>query len=595
MTDSRSVPLDPALLLATLVASCAPTLLAYNRPPSATALNQCLAVALWGVVAAMNFTAVEAPAKHWRQVGPLLGALGLIAAAALGSWGFGALPLSLALQGAGLMAGAALMVASGASASRNRGRSAAFGALALGLLIAGLASSAIGLVQVFAPAWLDGNWIAQSAYIGRAVGNLRQPNHLCTLLQWSLVGAVALHELRWLPRAALWLVALVLVWVVQLSASRTGAVGLLLFLGWALLDRRLSRSARWVLGSTPLLYAFAFVGMTWFDRVSQHGPGDRIKLAVAADGTLNVGDVTQRLRIWRDAVDLISAQPWTGVGFGEFNFAWTLSSIADRTSLIFDNCHNLILQLAVELGVPGAVLVVGLLLFALWQGLQRARMADEVPGLIASAGSMIVLVVGLHSMVEFPLWYAYFLLPAALAWGFVLGAPLPTPKATTEAAGQSIKSQSATWGLIAGLLMSVAGAWSLLDYQRVILIYAGRYSDAERKVRVEAGQQSVFFAHQADYTAALAPGSSQPSRDLGFKRGIHTILDKNMLLAWAKYLAGKGQIDQAQWVLQRMREFRGPEVDAYFAPCLDRASMAFQCQMPTATHDWREFLSSSHP
>ena len=35
----------------------------------------------------------------------------------------------------------------------------------------------------------------------------------------------------------------------------------------------------------------------------------------------------------------------------------------------------------------------------------------------------MVLMIGLHSLLEYPLWYAYFLLPAAWAWGFALGRP----------------------------------------------------------------------------------------------------------------------------------------------------------------------------
>jgi hypothetical protein len=43
----------PALLAACVLAACLPTLLALHQPPSATLLNQCLAVALWGAVVAV--------------------------------------------------------------------------------------------------------------------------------------------------------------------------------------------------------------------------------------------------------------------------------------------------------------------------------------------------------------------------------------------------------------------------------------------------------------------------------------------------------------------------------------------------------------
>ena len=38
---------------------------------------------------------------------------------------------------------------------------------------------------LFWPALADGSWIARSGVPGRAVGNMRQPNHLASLLLWA--------------------------------------------------------------------------------------------------------------------------------------------------------------------------------------------------------------------------------------------------------------------------------------------------------------------------------------------------------------------------------------------------------------------------
>ena len=186
------------LVLAALLLACTvPTLLAYNQPPSATLLNQCVAVALWGGVAW-----VLAP-RRWPQGSTwLLAALGLVMAGVAVSWGTGSLPLSLALQAAGLLAGAAVMVVTGTAAAQQGPGPATMTALAIGLLAAGLLGSGVALVQVFAPGWTDGNLIAHSGVAGRAVGNLRQPNHLGSLLLWALAAAALLAERGALPRWA---------------------------------------------------------------------------------------------------------------------------------------------------------------------------------------------------------------------------------------------------------------------------------------------------------------------------------------------------------------------------------------------------------
>lgn len=576
-------------MLASLLACCVPTLLAYNPPPSPIVLNQCLAVALWGGVAAMTSTTVDVPRRYWAQIAVLMSALGAIGAAVVASWGLGNLPLSLALSALGPLMGAALLVACGASASRGQGGPAAFGALAIGLLIAGLGGSAVGLVQVFAPDWTDSKWIASSNVPGLATGNVRQPNHLSELLLWALVSAVALHELRWLPGAGLWAAALPLLWVLALTRSRIGALSLLILLIWALLDKRLSRTSRRLLAATPLIFAFAYGGMAWFNSMGQHAPAGG---GLPGLGNLNIGDVNSRLTIWQDSIAMIAAQPWTGVGFGEWNLAWTLSQFAVRPGEFFDNSHNLLLHLAVELGLPLAALVTALLLLALWQGLQRARKASGDLGLVARASVVMLITVSLHSMVEYPLWLGYFLLPTALIWGIVLGVQSQKPEAIEAEPSPKAKPLAAYWGLAAGLLMSLAGAWSILDYLAVKQIYSRGYTPAELAMRVERGQRSLLFAHFADYTAAAnTAGNSDASIGLGFARAAHRLVDPLFMMNWAHRLAAQGDVDRARWIAQRLRDFRRPESEPFFAPCQDANSTAFQCQWPVNNHSWREFAA----
>ena len=623
-------PLPPALLFAALLAATVPTLLAYHQPPSATLLNQCLAVAGWGAVAA-----VLAPRRIPALTGPLLAALALVAAAAAWSWGLGSLPASLAWQAIGLLAAAGVMVVAGADAARRPSGPTAFAALAWALLVAGLASSGVAVAQVFWPGGGDSAWIAPSGLVGRAVGNLRQPNHLCSLLLWAVVAAVALHDLRRLPRVALWALVALLVFAVELTASRTGAVGLLLLLLWGLIDRGRTPATRWLLVLTPLLYAAAYGAMAWYGEVSQLAIGAAARVAEGgglADLTAGGSSPNSRLNIARNTWALIVAQPLAGVGFGEFNFAWSLTAFPGRPTAFFDHTHNLPLQLAVELGLPLAGLVLLLLLAALVQAWRRAARAAGGEGstgraaaataapaaadgatagpaaadgataaraaadaaTAARAALMLVLVIGLHSLVEYPLWYAYFLLPAALAWGFALGSPAGAatpagrPADATPGAWPSHDPRHALPGLLAGVAVAVGGVLAAFDYQRAVAIYAPGEGAASLAERVVAGQRSPLFAHHADYAAAtnpVPPGSAA----LGFVRAPHSLLDTRLMVAWARHLAATGEVDRARWLAQRLREFRNPDAQVFFAPCEEGAQVEFQCQAPEAAHDWREF------
>ena len=588
----------PALLAASLLAASLPTLLALHQPPSATLLNQCLAVARWG-----GLVAVLAPRlRPTRASAPLLAALALVGLAAAGSWCWGTLPRSLALQALGLLAGAMLMVLAGAGAARDGAGLRLFTALAWGLLAAGVLGSGVALVQVFAPGWTDGDWIAHSGLAGRAVGNLRQPNHLCSLLLWALVAAMALHALRRLPGLALAALLPLLVLAVELSASRTGAAALLLLPLWAAIDRRLPRSTRLALVAAPLLYAAAWGLMAWWGDVSQQALGASARLAADA-GIASEASPNARPNIWRNALRMVAANPWTGVGFGEFNLAWSMTAFANRPTAFFDHTHNLPLQLMVELGLPLALLVMALLAAALWLAWRRALHANDDHSAITSRAALVlVLLTGLHSLVEYPLWYAYFLLPVALAWGLVLGLPASgaaTTKPTSATAGGTAATTATTpsaAGLIAGLLLAAGGVLAVLDYQRAVAIYAPTEGSGSLASRIARGQLSPLFAHHADYAAATndVPAAS---RALGLARATHALLDTRLMLAWARQLADAGHNDEARWVAQRLRDFRNPDAAEFFAACDGTAATAglpFQCQAPQRAHGWRD-LAGLHP
>jgi hypothetical protein len=73
------------------------------------------------------------------------------------------------------------------------------------------------------------------------------------------VAVIWLGETKTLDGRIAAALTLLFVYVIVLSASRTGALGTLTLAGWGLLDKRLSRRARIVLIATPLFYL-----VTWW-------------------------------------------------------------------------------------------------------------------------------------------------------------------------------------------------------------------------------------------------------------------------------------------------------------------------------------------
>jgi len=565
-------------LLAAAIAG--PVLLAFNEPPSPTALNQAVAVGGWGLALALvagPWSALRAAAcRGW----PLFTTLLIAGACALLSSTLGRLPWELGLSLAGMVMIALTVGAGGAALRPNATFWPAFFAA---WLLAGAASVAIGLPQVFAPWLADGDWIARSGIPGRAVGNLRQPNHLATLLLWSAVAVAPLLE--WARtggggRAARPLLAGLfasLLFGIVLSGSRTGLVGVALLLLWGLLDARLSRASRALLIASPLICAVSW----WLLDALSAAQGAGVHLGAAArvgESDLSSG----RFAIWRDTLALVAQRPWLGVGVGEFNFAWTLTPFPQRHPQFFDHTHNLPLQLAVELGLPLALLILGLLLWALWQAFDRTRRVEGPEGTALRACFVMVLLMALHSQLEYPLWYAYFLLPTAFAWGLCLGAGSNESAAAATSSGR--------WVRLVGIAMLIGAAAMLWDYRRVVVIFAPVENAAPLAERIAEGQRSWFFAHHADY--ALVTTADAPVLEPGaFDRATHYLLDTRLMIAWAQALATRGDVDRARHLAARLREFRNPGAAPFFAPCDDPqvVEKPFQCQPPERAYDWRDF------
>jgi len=563
------------LLAIAVAATTAPSLLAYNVSPSPTFLNQALAFALWGAWAIVLVLRPGATggSRSTRGAWPLLAALAGVAMAALWSWGPGALPASLGISAVATLAAAAVVVASGAHARAHADAVELFLLLCVGFAVAGVVNLGIGVVQVFAPGLPDGDWIAHSNIVGRAVGNLRQPNHLSSLLLWAAIAVIALTALRRLSFAVGAPLFTAMVFGVVLTASRTGLVSVGLLALWGLADRRLDRRLRVLLVSAPVVYAITWKAMAWWAEALHHTFGGAARLAET--------DVSgSRFGIWANTLALIRDNPWAGVGFGEFNFAWTLTPFPGRPTAFFDHTHNLPLQLAVELGLPLAVVLTGLLVWGMWRVARNAAATAGDLSLCLRAALLMVVMIGLHSLLEYPLWYAYFLLPTAWVFGFGLGAPGAPPGSRAPLA-------------VAGGLTVLLAALSVWDYSRVAEIFAAPEGAPPLHERIARGQRGVLFSHHADY-AAVTSDTPLVLREGAFDRATHYLLDTRLMMAWAEELAAQGRLDDARHLAERLREFRNPLSKEFLGACetatAASAAPPFQCQPPAHVPGWREFL-----
>jgi hypothetical protein len=200
----------------------------------------------------------------------------------------------------------------------------------------------------------------------------------------------------------------------------------------------------------------------------------------------NEGCASRRV-LWANVIELISQKPWTGWGWAELKYAHYITPYAggpeQRFCAILGNAHNLPLHLAVTLGLPVAVLLTlaGLAFMAWARPWQRSRPS-------APLAWSVLAVIGLHSLLEFPLWYGPFQM-ALLLCGVLLLAP-HAPRLW------AVRPLQIAGGLIL-LGVCVVGA----DYARARQIYAppNERWGVWRDDPLGAARSSWFFGRAATF------------------------------------------------------------------------------------------------
>ncbi len=175
------------------------------------------------------------------------------------------------------------------------------------------------------------------------------------------------------------------------TLNRQGFVALavqLLVLVACLLWRGLSRRTATVAAlALLLLAALGWLLLNQFER----------RLGLAGGGLLHMLQSDPRWPLWQFAADCIQARPWTGGGFGLQSFRLAYPDFAPGTMLW--HAHNMFLNKGIQMGWPGMLAFLMLLLALPWQFVRQLRRRPEVAA-VAIAGLAMLVGVYLKNMTD---------------------------------------------------------------------------------------------------------------------------------------------------------------------------------------------------
>ena len=245
-------------------------------------------------------------------------------------------------------------------------------------------------------------------------GNLAQPNHFANYIALGLVSLGLLHQQQRLRAGYVAALAVPLLLVMTLSGSRSSWLYLAMMSGLAWWWGRRDAALRPLLRYTLLLLAGFGLMHLFVQLPFMEGASARIDTMQRLFGDGASGAI--RLYLWREAGLMFLQSPWLGVGFGQF--AWhhfQLLPVLQPGNItgLYNNAHNVIFQLAAEAGMFGLLALFGALCIWLY-GLRRMPL-DAAHWW----GSAALGVLAIHSLLEYPLWYTYFVAVAAMLLGML--------------------------------------------------------------------------------------------------------------------------------------------------------------------------------
>ena len=302
---------------------------------------------------------------------------------------------------------------------------------------------------------------------GRPYANMGQPNQLATLLLWGILAAAWGYQSGKISAISALLLAAYLLVGVALTQSRTAWIGLSFMLAATWLWRAHWRShwLPWCSIGLFALFWFYPIMLQWLSSsllISSDEP--LIRLQIAGENR------HQALMLFAKAA---MTRPWLGYGWAEVGVAqMEVAAELPGLGMTFGHSHNLFMDLVLWMGIPMGMVVA------------TAIVAGYIHYIRAiCSGSHLILVmflgvIGIHSMLELPLHYAYFLLPAAMVMGVL-----------------NVRSELG--------VVRKSGRWVLwVLWLAAALLYAGIVRDY---FKVEANYQSLRFERARVGTLPVEP------------------------------------------------------------------------------------------
>ena len=278
----------------------------------------------------------------------------------------------------------------------------------------------IGLVNTFLAIYqwlnLDFNTSLVTPLGGsRPFANFAQPNNMATFQLISFLSLIYLHLKKKVKFYLFSVLTIVFIFSIALTQSRTAVVALVSLLVVLVIFRK-------IVHTKVLVYYFFSVIVYYLLSVYLVN----ISKFIAKIFELNIVNISSsvergvsssgRIDFWIQMYYAILERPWFGYGWNQTALAQYQNMEKYPIGVWITSSHNLLVDIIVWCGIPIGVSFILYFIYIIFSSILKIKKIEE----LFSFCMVVTLLV--HSMLEYPLHYAYFLIPFGIFIAIILSA-----------------------------------------------------------------------------------------------------------------------------------------------------------------------------
>lgn len=396
-------------------------------------------------------------------------------------------------------------------------------------------------------------WLTIDAYIpgmvdmknaARPYANFAQPNNMASFLVMSLLAGLYLYEKQKLKTWVIAACTLIMLFAVALSQSRTSWVAcicVLIYAAWQQYKGYITLKWYYSLSWLALFIVFTLSIPVLTQTIVQFTD---VNIAQTKGVVARAAVDMSRLAIWDQMLHAIQNKPWSGYGWHQTSVAYMQISDSFPGPLWIRSAHNIVIDLLLW---NGLLLGVPILMYFIWWGVQLSRQVNSVESVI---GLLMIGALMVHGLLEFPLMYAYFLLPM----GFILGI---VQSQNTQCSQFSLSPRFMQITFVIGLILL---ALIYRDYKTLVpkLNQSIRYDGQPAKL---TNQDEIYILQEFDRRIdwiRMNPYTQVSREQLDELKGmVENYPTKYDVIKYAKLLAYNGYPEEAKhqlWLLKQMKK-----------------------------------------